>query len=128
MKDRTGDRDDLQEEYDALLPRKQLSASWLQETLRAVLLYYLDKPVSSQMWVTITELLRTKRAADESMEWKDALDIISRQLVNADAKFLLETIVSILRDEGMPLVTWCQDFQLLTELCEEARISLPTYL
>jgi hypothetical protein len=69
-----------------------------------------------------------KRADDEDLEWKHAVSIISKYLVNADDRFLLESLFTIVREELSSLLTWVQDFRMLLELLEEAEIKIPKYL
>ena len=128
LKDITGDDDNLQGEFDALSAREQLCATWLQETTRDFLFYGFEQMISRDIWTQIVEELRSRRLAEEELQWGAALELISDSLVNADARYLIESLLSLFREEASPLLMWVQDFRMLQDLVEEVGISIPQYL
>ena len=125
MKDLTGDSSELQAELDALNQRQQQSAIWLQTQMRDFLLFYLNYVVSAQKLSALLELLRTKTAADEDLEWFDATELLSSDLKDMDARYLAEASLSLHRDEGDSLVVWCRDYKMTRTLSEEAGVQFP---
>ena len=60
-----------------------------------------------------------------SIPWHKFLAIINAKLKDPSARSLLETTVSLRRDDNCDLHTWVRTFIMTQELCGQKKISLP---
>ena len=106
MKDITGDEagQAFQDKFDALAQWEQDSAIWLQTTTRSILLYYLKEVVSEEIMSALLELLRSKTEAGVVLEWDDACKLMIADLVDQDALYLVQMLLTVYRDEGDSLL------------------------
>jgi hypothetical protein len=128
MKDITGDTPGLQAEFDGLDPRQQRCAMHLQELTRDHMLYHIETVVSDAMRTKLVDLKRQKEEANETVKWKDAVNLIDQNLKNLDTCYLAESIFTVRHDDQSALLEWIFFFIGMMKYCSDATIKLPTKL
>ena len=128
MKDMTGDIAEHQAEFDGLSQREQGCVVHLQTLTRDLMHHFLEKVVSAPMRSKLVEMLRTKTALDEEVQWSDCVELFRKHLVDVDPRFLAESVLTVRRDEVSALIVWVNFFVTMITYCVDASITFPQHL
>lgn len=91
---------------------------------RDLILYPIELVISDMMHINLVDLRHQKKELGLDVEWKDAVEMLSKQLKNLDTHFLAESVFTVQRDNQSTLIKWLLFFIGMMKYCMDTSIIL----